>query len=66
MFAKVGDAYPWAGVPRWGSRVRLNSGGPEMLIVDFEDEATGVCVTAWMDGGCEREAVFDYRCLRPA
>lgn len=56
---RVGEAYNWPERPEWGSRVQLNSGGPEMLIVA---DADGRAVCAWAYG----EATFDHRCLRPA
>ena len=40
-----------------GSHVRLNSGGPDMLIVDLDPERRTV-VTAWKDGDAVSEREF--------
>ena len=56
---RVGPPFAWRSPPGMGQRVRLNSGGPRMLIVDlFEDRR----LCAWRG----HEAWFDYRALKPS
>ncbi len=43
-----------------GDRVRLNSGGPVMLVVDCDGDRF---VVAWSDAGKIREASFKRACL---
>jgi hypothetical protein len=56
---KVGSAYEWPRPPGVGAAVILNSGGPQMLIVDLAGDRRVCC---WPGG----ESSFDWRCLRPA
>ena len=63
---RVAPAYPWAMPPAWGSRVRLNAGSPEMLILDTPRRGSRVVMVGWPDmRGNPVEAEIDYRCLRP-
>lgn len=63
---RVAPAYPWAMPPAWGARVRLNSGSPEMLVVDVQPRTFEVTV-GWPDlRGVPVEGDIDYRSLRPA
>jgi uncharacterized protein YodC (DUF2158 family) len=43
-----------------GNRVRLNSGGPIMLVVDINDDAV---IVAWRDSGGSREHNFPALCV---
>lgn len=66
MLDRVGPPYPWIKRPGMGARVRLNSGSPEMLVVDVRPRSNEVTVS-WPDTrGRPVEGVIDYRCLRPA
>lgn len=62
MLEKVGEPYRWERPPQFGDRVRLNSGGPVMLVVDMKYPRWHSTTCAWPDG----EHAFDYRMLRPA
>jgi uncharacterized protein YodC (DUF2158 family) len=44
---------------RLGDRVRLNSGGPESLVVDVGEQVT----IAWQDGSATREYRLPRACL---
>lgn len=47
-----------------GTYVRLNSGGPEMIVVDFVGPSS--FVAAWIDcGGNVNESVFPWLCVHP-
>lgn len=48
-----------------GERVRLRSGGPEMLIVDM-DPARSSVIAAWKSGDAVSERSFEVAALRPA
>lgn len=56
MTQRLGTLYPI------GARVRLNSGGPDMLIVDM-DEARGTRVAAWQSGSAVSEREFKVEML---
>ena len=43
-----------------GDRVRLNGGGPLLLVVDLADNNV---TAAWRDGSVVTEATFNRRCL---
>jgi len=45
---------------RLGITVRLNSGSPDMLVVDFD---WGNVVVAYKDEGIVHEAIYPYACL---
>lgn len=48
-----------------GSRVRLNSDGPDMLIVDLDPERS-TAVAAWKDGDAVSEREFHVDMLTEA
>lgn len=51
--------------PGFGDTVRLNSGGPVMLVVDAEPG--GALTLAWEgDGGAVQEALLPSACVHPA
>ncbi len=46
-----------------GARVRLNSGGPEMLVVDLLGSMA--VVASWRDSnGCVQEGLFPNQCVQ--
>lgn len=45
-----------------GDVVRLNSGGPKMIVVDNADEEP---VFAWKDRGEAREIILPAKCVLP-
>ncbi len=45
-----------------GQLVVLNSGGPDMLVVDVHDD--GMLTCAWQDGNDISEHTFNPMCLR--
>lgn len=59
MTMQRGFAYPL------GARVRLKSGGTEMLVVDLDPERSEL-IAAWKNGDAVSEATFDIATLRPS
>lgn len=62
MLERVSGPYPWHSPPAHGSQVALNSGGPDMIVLDMDGPTYTV---GWAADDGPEEMQIHWRCLRP-